>query len=259
MVAGGVVQVYPGVDGTVAEVLQPGPPGPPVGPRGVAAAVAVHDAECHRGRQRDHEGHREIVYYYGHLFVPDVVRQHDRSVLARVVAWELHPLGPVLLGEVSTQHRRRVPASLYVHQQHRVVCPIRGLPGVVVADVDVGAVVEVAGAALPAGAPAAVREPDQLLPARGHAGDRLRDEVRRQRRDRGVHVEGHEEQERRARRHRDHGQQARRVEQGVLPARPAGIDPLLLREGPLLQLPLPQFLLLVQEQFRAAAPHRRTH
>lgn len=176
-----------------------------------------------------------------------------------MIARELHALNPIRIREVGAQHTRRITASLDVNEQHRVVCPVRGVTRVVVTHVYVGAVVEVAGASLPAGAPAAVGQADELFPSRRDAGDGLRHEVRRQRRNGRVHVQGHQEQQRGTSCHSDHGQQARRIEQRLLPAGLAGCGAALLRLGQLLELAFAKLLLLIQEQFRAAAPHGHPH
>lgn len=152
MVTGVMVKIDTRIDRSVAVILYPRSPRPPpvVVGRRVAPAVAVHDTQCHRRRQRDHKRYGKVVYYNGHLFVAHVVGQHHSPVLPRVVARETGALRSVGLGEVRAQHGRWVPATLYVHQQHRLLGPVRGLPRAVVTDVYVGAVVEVARAALSA-------------------------------------------------------------------------------------------------------------
>lgn len=193
MMAGVVVQINPRADAAVAVVLvEPRPAGSLVVRRRVAPAVAVHHAQRHRSGQRYHERHREVVDDDGHLLVADVVRQHDGPVLSRVVTRELDTLHPVRVREVGAKHARRIPATLNVNQQHGVVCPVRKLTGIVVADVDVRAVVEVAGAALPAGAPAAVRETDEFFAARRHARHGFGHEIGSQRGNSGIYVQRHE-------------------------------------------------------------------
>lgn len=152
------------------------------------------------------------MYDYSNLFVPNVVRQHHRSVLLRMITRELDALNPILLCEIRTQHRRWITATFYINQQHRIVCPIWKLTGIVVAHVNMGAMIEIAGATLPTRTPTAIRESYKLFPPRCHTSNRLGNEIRRQRRNRGIHIQWYQEQKGRTRRHRNHGQQAGRIE-----------------------------------------------
>lgn len=200
----GVLQVDPDADRAIAQgVVHPRSSPPPalvvvvmMMPAGrLTSAITVHDAQRDRRRQRDDERHREIMDDDRHLLVTLVVRQYHRAILPRVITGERDPLHTVLLREVSAKYCRGVTAPFNIHQQY---CPVRrGLVTligvgtrclrrtwrcVVVADVDMSAVVRVARAALSAGRPAAVGEPYEVLATRRHAHHRLTDKVRRQRR-----------------------------------------------------------------------------
>lgn len=178
-------------------------------------AVAMHNTKSHGGGQSDHKWHCKIVYNNGDLFISFVVCKHDRAIFARVVAGEDGPLVAVGLREVDTEDRRGIPAALDVDEEDRVVGLVMGVR-VVVADVDMGAVICVTGAALAAGAPGAVGQAGELLAPGGHAGHRLGDEVGGECGNGGVHVQRHQEQQRRPGRHGHHRQQAGGVEQGLL-------------------------------------------
>lgn len=174
MMAGVVMQIHSRTDAPIAVVLvKPRSAGPLVVGRRMAPAIAVHHAKGHRCGQRDHEGHRKVVDDYRHLLVANVVRQHDGPVLPRMITGEFDTLHPVRVRKIGTKHVRRIPATLNVNQQHCVISSVRKLAGIVVADVDVRAVVEVAGATLPTRTPAAVRETDEFFTPRRHTRHRF--------------------------------------------------------------------------------------
>lgn len=174
MMTGVVVQIYPCADAAIAVVLvEPWSSSSLVVGRRMAPAIAVHHAKSDRGGQRYHEGHREVVDDNGHLLVTDVVCQHDGSVLPRMITRKFDPFNPVRVREIRAKHVRRIPATLNVNQQHSVISSIRKLTGIVVADVNVRAVVEVAGATFSARTPAAIRETDEFFTSRRHTRHRF--------------------------------------------------------------------------------------
>lgn len=187
---------------------------------GQQPAVAMHHAQRHRRDDADDEGDEEESDDGVHLLGPVVAVHGDGFILARIVAGEGGAEDAVLGGEVDAAHAGRVAAALDVDQQHGLASRRRRLGAALgVLDVDVGAPVEVAGAALSARAPRAVEQAAVVVPAAGHAGHRLLDEVGDQRRDGRVDVQRHQKQQRGAGRHRRHGQKQRRVEPNLLPSR----------------------------------------
>lgn len=112
-----------------------------------------------------------------------------------MVAGERGALDPKSIREIRTQHSRWIATSLNVYQQYRVVGLVGVVAGVVVAHVDMCTVIGIAGAALPAGAPRAVRQSRQLVPSRSDAGHGLRDEVGHQGGDGRIHVQRHEKEQ----------------------------------------------------------------
>jgi len=214
----------------------------------------VHHAQDDRRHQAQHKRHCEVVQDDGHLLGAAVVRHDHRAVLARVVAWELRADGAVLLCELAALHFRRVAAALDVDQEHggvrRRVRHGHGLPqsvrrvlAHVVRNKNVRTLIHIRRAPLAARTPGAVEDAVEVLAARCGARDGLVHEVGVERGERGVHVQGHEEEQRRAGGHRDEREQRGGVEAHSLLPRPADlVGPFGLCQ--LQQAPFAQLLLL---------------
>lgn len=199
------------------------------------SAVAVHGAQGDRRNDADDEGYDEEADDGVHLLAFVVAVEGDGLVLARIVAGEGGAQHSVLGGEVAAADGGRVAAAFDVDQQHGLVAGggrrllVLGLGlrlglelvGVAlgVLDVDVGAAVEVAGAAFAARAPRAVEKAAEVVAPRRHAGDRLLHEVGDQRRDGRVDVQRHQKQQRGAGGDGGHGAEQRRVEPDLLASR----------------------------------------
>lgn len=86
------------------------------------------------------------------------MRQHNRAVFLGMVTWELRSFHTVHISEIGAQNCGWISAAFDIYQQNGVICLIGVRTRIVVADVDVGAMVGIAGAAFPARTPSAIRQ-----------------------------------------------------------------------------------------------------
>lgn len=168
------------------------------------STIAMHNTQGNRGHDAYNERNNEKINNGAYLLGTVVPAHSDRFILPRVIARKGGAEHSVLCGKIRTPNTRRISASLNIDQKHGLVVPGRLAAGFLavtaelgwlvaavlfrVLYVDVGATVEVAGAAFAARAPGAVEKAGVVVSSGGNAGDRFRYEVRDQRGDGRIDV-----------------------------------------------------------------------